>query len=481
MAQRPRGLFKRLSEALFEEVQATAEPEPSAESAESEAEIGFLDPPETAAPAAVRPPPVDLIAQMDEQAASQRSASVVAVAAAQAGFEVRLARIVKDRPQSVAGKMQMLDLESVRALVGDRWQEVAARAASIAEQVMAHRLAPTDVFAPYEESGYIMLFAELNEQQAKLKAASIAREIRERLVGELGGEDRDWVKAFVCKVPEMTTGTAALDIASLDAALVKTVNVAPPPIAQAADPELRKRVGEIGIIFRPTLFVPRKMMSIYDCRAQRLDALDRLHVGAYAYWRADAPMVFEIDRAVLQLALRQVRLIAEAPPAPLVQVTLHASSILAISGGQLVDLCHGLDAPLRRHLVIEIAGANIGSGVTPRLHEAVQAVQPFCRGVIARVKPGFTDLQRLARFGFVSVGMDLDDPEIEVAQAMIRIDVLPLARLAHVAKLQAYLYGVATPEIARAARDAGFDYLNGPAVAGEVMAPAKLQAFGGAI
>jgi hypothetical protein len=119
--------------------------------------------------------------------------------------------------------------------------------------------------------------------------------------------------------------------------------------------------------------------------------------------------------------------------------------------------------------------------MTPRLQEAVQQMQPFCRGVLIRLKPGFTDIDRLARYGIVSVGLDLDDPEIYLAPAMLKIDVLPLARAAHVAKLQAYLYGVKTPEIARAARDAGFDYLNGPAIAGEVMAPAKLQAFGGAI
>jgi hypothetical protein len=467
-------MFKRLSQALFEEVKTTAEPAPSAEGVDaSEAQSG-------GAGAEAPPEPVDLIAQMDaETAALDQLQPPVSLAAARAEFEVRLARIIAERPASVAGKMQLLDLNGIRAQVGERWQEVAERAAAIAQQVIARRLAPTDVFAPYDETGFIILFAELNEQQARLKAAAIAREIRERLVGELGGEDSAWVKAFVAKLPEVATSGAPPDLASVEAALVRTPDLAPPPSSHATDPELQKRVGEIGISFRPTLYVPRKMMSIYDCRAQRLDALDHHHAGSHAYWHADAPMVFAIDRAVLQLAIRQVRLAAEAQPAPLVQVTLHASALLAISGGQLVDLCHGLDQPLRRHLVIEIVGANVGVGFTPHIHEAVQLVHPFCRAVIARIKPGFTDLERLARHGFVSVGMDLDDPEVSLTSGMLKIDVLPLARLAHAAKLQAYLYGIHSAEVARAARAAGFDYLNGPAIAGEVTTPAKLHAFGG--
>src|SRR5262249_9504997 len=160
---------------------------------------------------------------------------------------------------------------SLRAQVGERWEDIAARAAQIAEQVIGHRLAPTDVYAPYEESGFIMLFAELTEPQAKLKAAAIAREIRERLIGELGGsEDKEWLRAFVCEVPAPAAG-AAEPIPIIDAALIKTPDVAPPPTSHvAADPELRKRIGEIGIMFRPTLFVARKVVSIYNCQAQRL-------------------------------------------------------------------------------------------------------------------------------------------------------------------------------------------------------------------
>ncbi len=168
---------------------------------------------------------------------------------------------------------------------------------------------------------------------------------------------------------------------------------------------------------------------------------------------------------------------ADMATAPLVQVMLHAGSLLAISGGQLVDLCHTLPPPLRRHLVIEIAGIGSAKGVMPHLADAVKLVQPFCRAVIARVWPGVTDLERLARYGFVSVGLDLDDPDIHATAATFKMDILPLARVAHVAKLQAYLYGLSSVELARAAAGAGFDYLNGPAIAAEVAQPAAVQAY----
>src|SRR4051812_14375482 len=293
---RPRGLIKRLTESLFKEVKPAAEPEPGEETA-------VVETAETAAD--------DLItekmgAPAPAKAGGSAVRSPVALAAAQAAFEVRLQRIAEDNPKTTAGKLQLLDLDSLKAAVGERWQEVADRASAIAEQVIQHRLAPSDVFAPYEETGFIMLFAELNEQQAKLKSAAIAREIRERLVGELGGQDKSWIKAFVCKMPEVSVG-AAPTIKMLDEALGKAPDIAPPPSSHHTDPALKKRIGEIGIIFRPTLFQPKKVLSIYDCRAQRLDGADRLHVGAHAYARGDAPMVFEIDREVLIMAVRQMR------------------------------------------------------------------------------------------------------------------------------------------------------------------------------
>ena len=463
---RPRGLIKRLTESLFEEVKPAAEPEPGEETAPEEGS-------ETA--------PDDLITDamgMPAAAAAPGSAvrSPAVLAAAQAAFEVRLLRIVEDNPKATAGKLQLLDLDSLKAAVGERWQEVADRASAIAEQVIQHRLAPSDVFAPYEETSFVMLFAELNEQQAKLKSAAIAREIREKLVGELGGEDKSWIKAFVCKVPEMSVGSAPT-IKMLDETLGKAPDVAPPPSSHHTDPKLKQRIGEIGIIFRPTLFQPKKMLSIYDCRAQRLDAADRLHVGAHAYARGDAPMVFEIDREVLTIAVRQMRSMGQSPTAPLVQVMLHAGSLLAHSGGQIVDVAHGLPVPLRRHLVIEMAGIGGPAGLVPHLGNAVKLVQPFCRAVIARIWPGITDLERLARYGFVSIGIDLDDPDIHMTAAAFKMDVLPLARLAHAAKLQAYLYGISSLELARAAACAGFDYLNGTPLAAEVAQPAPVQAF----
>src|SRR5690348_13460159 len=195
---RPRGLIKRLTESLFEEVKPASPGEPGEEDAPADL--------------AEAEPDADLITvemgRPEPPADAPAVRSPAALAAAQAAFEVRLQRIVEDNPKTTAGKLQLLDLDALKEAVGERWQEVADRAHGIAEQVIQHRLAPSDVYAPYEETSFIMLFAELNEQQAKLKSAAIAREIREKLVGELGGEDKSWIKAFVCKLPGISSGTA---------------------------------------------------------------------------------------------------------------------------------------------------------------------------------------------------------------------------------------------------------------------------------
>ncbi len=89
----------------------------------------------------------------------------------------------KDKPQLVAGKLQLVGLDEVKQALGDKWPAIADKAFTTAERVIEKHMRPGDIFRRSQEDGYLVLFANLTETEAQFKARAIADEIKERLTG----------------------------------------------------------------------------------------------------------------------------------------------------------------------------------------------------------------------------------------------------------------------------------------------------------
>ncbi len=389
----------------------------------------------------------------------------------QVKFEQRLSEILQSGKTGAAGKLQLLDLEEIKDKLGDRWQSIADRAMQIAEGIIERRLSSSDVLARYEDDSYVILFADLTEEQARLKAAAIAREVRERLLGELDLSE-DWVKAYVGDLKEIdrvrqeTGAEATVKLGGIAGTLEGFRNIAPPTHGgkSAAELELIRRVGEVGVTYRPTFAVARNGISIYEAQALRLDDLNHMYSGAHAYPRGDAAVCFEVDREVLFRSITLLKDLAKADALVPIRVPVTLSSWLAHSFGQLVDACRALSPTLRRYLVIDIQCQSAQAPVS-RIGEAIHTIEPFCRAITVTLPIDFADLDKLHRLKVVSVGYDLDAPEFaDATPSLIQQKVLPLAKRAHERQMQAHLAGIHIMPVAKAARDSGFDFLNGPAI-----------------
>lgn len=480
------GLFRRLTSNLFEDVTVPAGPEaePDAALADEGADMPEPAMPSPAMPSPTTPSPA-MPASVTAQSPSQPPRAQTAIeeqtriAEATAAFQARLNRVMQEPTKAVAGKLQLLDLDDVREKLGDRWENAARKARIIAEQVIARRLAPSDVVAPYDDNSFVVLFAELSEEQARMKASAIAREVRDRLLGELGMVDRNWVRAFVTTLENIPRATSddpkPLTLIELDSMLLAGEDVAPPMSRSAAEVELQRRVGEVGVSYRPTWFVARGVVSLFDCRAQRLDSLNQIHLGASAYARVDGAVTFEIDRSILKRALKDVKALIASDARAVILVPIHVQSLAAHSGGQLVDLCRALPDVLRRFIVIELAGAG-HPAMLARLPDLVPQVTPFCRAVSARVPVAFTEFERVARHGVTSVTIDLDEPDsghIGGIEPQLRA----FAARAQTLNLQCNLFGVSKAALVKTAREMGFAYVNGPVVTAEVGRPSGMRSF----
>lgn len=377
-------------------------------------------------------------------------------AAARVRLEEQVELTMAAGKSQTAGKMQFLDIERIREEFGDRWRMVADKAQTIVENVIRSRIGPADVMAPYSDDSYLVIFAELNEPRARLKTQAIAREIRERLLGELQLEEG--VRAFVAEVPEERPPGNVLEW--LNRTVSATLDVAPQKPAKTGDGAAAKRAGEISACYRPTLFAAKSVISIHDCHPLRMDDAGRIQAGVQAYPAKDPAVTFEIDRALLEHGVQDLHAMIKSGKAGVIQIPIHAGSMLAHSNFLLIDLIRSLHPDERKYLVLDLMGIE-ATGVISRLPEIVAALNPFCRAISARVSLEFHDFEALARLGVAFVGSDLEAaPPDGVGQKVQRFLVG-----AQRCKQSVFLFGVHDVKALSAYKSMGVAYFNGRAVA----------------
>ncbi len=378
-------------------------------------------------------------------------------AAARVKLEERVEETMLAGKNQTAGKMQFLDIERIRAEFGDRWRLVADKAQTIVENVIRSRIGPADVMAPYSDDSYLVIFAELNEPRARLKTQAIAREIRERLLGELQLEEG--VKAFVAEVPEERPAGSVLEW--LNRTVSATLDVAPQKPGKTGDGAAAKRAGEVSACYRPTLFAAKSVVSIHDCHPLRMDAEGKIQAGVQAYPRSDPAVTFEIDRALLEHGVQDLHAMVKRGKAGVIQVPIHAASMLAHSNFLLIDLIRSLHPDERKYLVLDLMGIE-ATGLMSRLPEIVSTLSPFCRAISARVSLDFHDFDALARLGVAVVGSDL---EAAAPGDGMRAKIEAFVANAKRAKQSTFLFGVHDFSALSAYKALGVAYLNGRAVA----------------
>lgn len=115
----------------------------------------------------------------------------------------------------VAGKLQLIGLEEVRAVFAERWASVMERVISTAENIVKRHLLVGDVFQRTKDDGFLICFAELTEAEAQFKARVIGQEIRERLIGEIPEMADVRVESYAAQMPVAMEGsTSETDITS---------------------------------------------------------------------------------------------------------------------------------------------------------------------------------------------------------------------------------------------------------------------------
>jgi hypothetical protein len=85
--------------------------------------------------------------------------------------------------QFSAGQIQLLNIESVRADLGDRWSKVEHQVHLLVEATLRRMLQESDIFTQISEYEYLVIFPNLTEQKASALMYVAAAQIRQKLFG----------------------------------------------------------------------------------------------------------------------------------------------------------------------------------------------------------------------------------------------------------------------------------------------------------
>src|SRR4051812_7199538 len=99
-----------------------------------------------------------------------------------------------------AAKLHVLQLEPIKAQLGDRWPRMSLLVHSLFEKSLRHSQGPLDHFVKVDELSYVVTFHDRSPQEAMVTCAAIAREVCEHLFGE--GVEEVSVRSVVGEVSE---------------------------------------------------------------------------------------------------------------------------------------------------------------------------------------------------------------------------------------------------------------------------------------
>ncbi len=378
------------------------------------------------------------------------------------------------------GAVHFLNLAEIRTRFADRWPIMASRVAAVSESVLEHRLARIDMFTRLEGPAYLIVFANGNEDAARLRCALIGQEIQRQLFGEDTAFSDVRVRASVFRLGrEVRVEHIDLDAAIERLRPVEPVVAAapadwpPPAVApQAAMAEVMA-AGEAGYIdgrptryvFRPTLHVRAEAVASFVCQPQHRAVDNDDDFVACTAANADLPTLI---RAAAELE----RTRAHGLPV-MVTVPLHFATMTRAADRQpYLAQCARLHDSDRRHLLFELDGCDETVPQT-RLMELIGALTPYGRAVVLRVplsRRRFAGIREARGFAVAADCSALRDGDPRALDQM-----RAFTAAASAAGLRSAGHGLASPGLTALAIAAGFDFVDSEAIgpAGEQAGAAR--------
>jgi hypothetical protein len=331
--------------------------------------------------------------------------------------------------------------------------------------VLRKHLKGADVYTRKDEEIYILCFATLDKYQAERKTKAIVEEIKAVLLREVPEAGRLRVGHRMTEVKPaqaLRSGSSLLDTitASLDA------------VKREADEILERQrrilLEEASVVFSPVWNPSGQSVVLFRCllddwtsrtTLQNLEKLSEPETLQRA--------IADLDCLILGRAIQTLHGILQSNGKTVLLVPVNFQTLVQrTSRDEYLSLCHKMPKAYGKFLFFEIYGVPSQTPAS-RILQIAKTVQPFSNALVLSV-PVTAErvLFELGTSGVYGVAVSLEELAGGGASLLAKY-----AASANAAGLRTFAHGARTIGLAKSTVDAGFDYLDGDAIAIKVEHP----------
>lgn len=385
---------------------------------------------------------------------------------------LRLRRIFDGRDPTQAGSLHLLGLGSLHEKLGARWTDVAARVHALTGKLLDQHLSDQDAWFRHGEESYVVVFAHLGPDQARLVCAKVVEELQVLL---LGHADTDSIKVLtavheigsdIVLVPaSLTEMLAAARHAAEGAtqggpALIRPTGFRDHLLARAGPPMVR---------YRPVWDVRKQVLSLYMARCCR-EREGRAPLWGYECLDDpdDVAGILELDLHVARDALETALELYDNRFRFFLSLPLHFESLAVTTRRQeVMNTLRSIPRHLLPFMTYHLYGvpAGVPGG---RLSELVAAVKPFGRTVMLEQPAPGMGLAAAETAGVRVINMTLPP---EASMERWRPEVTRFAANAARHRLLPALEGVGSLAMEDLCEEVGVRFLSGDLIGGWVDVP----------
>ncbi len=419
-------------------------------------------------------------------------------------FARRVRAVLGDGATASAGAIYIVNLSKVRQLLMDegRWDRLADRVQSICLQMIRQRLDPADLFHSLPGPIFLIVFARLSLEAAKLKCAAIAEEIGQRLTGcdpkfkdvmvgaamaGLGKDDialnltylmaeaerviADGPAAVVADLAPEGAATAAPRRAFDNPWLVedRAAGVKAAAVNDWYYDETPECPPDLSFVYLPLWHVKHRAIATFLCLPVLPVSPSQSLVGDAIFATAPAAVLCELDIALLRKVAGDLELLLADGKHATLSLPVHFETLAQrTQRKRYMSVCVGLNEGLRRHLAFELVDLP-EDAPAGRVAELLSYVRPFARLLSVRTTLSQVQFDTFGAAKVSSVGVAVGRETLSESQLLSRMNCFTKA--ANRAGLHTYAFELRTHSITAAALGAGFDYISGQMIGSIVDAP----------
>lgn len=373
-----------------------------------------------------------------------------------ADFQKQLDDILSHYPTVVSGRVQLLDVNAIIDRLGsDNREKRRKHIDHIVKDCIEKRLTSKDVYTRYGDTSYVIVFAQLDRQGAKMKSLLMAEEISSRLLGE--EEEHKLVEVKTACIKE--DGKLLFEtVPSLDA-LLDEFEHAP----EAVPEETATNLDEVMFVFRPIWVVEKQIVSAFNCVPVVAVSKDNYMSGyGNVIDETDPESIFKLDVMIVRRVGEELRAMRAAKRVALISLPIHFET-LATKKRRDAYLTHCAQflTEFKDRVLFEILALPEGIPAT-RLSEFTACLKNHARSVLASFNLYHTDFQGYRSSGVHAVGMNVFHSSLLEKEIMTLMH--SFVKAANQAGLKTYVHGINSISLNTIAVSCGFDYVDGDAI-----------------